>query len=266
MHKLLKMKNRVYVIGPGAIGKALANFLGWKGLEVQLVGKKNSPFVQLSEMGSGIYIICTKAYANEEIAIYLKEGPIILLQNGKGVEMPFTDFPEVYRAVIFATAQEGTFRAVSTSRLGVVKGSARRAIELAELISTQEFPFVYEENINVLVWKKLIVNSAFNALCPLLEVDNGIFVRDDKALYWAKVIMEEGRLLAQKEGVMLSQEELMQSLLEISERSSGQLISTYQDILQGKPTEVEYINGSLSEGKLNHFLADLIRIKSCIKS
>jgi 2-dehydropantoate 2-reductase len=260
------MKNMVYVIGPGAIGKALANFLVLKGVEVQLVGRKNSPYLPLSGMGSGIYIVCTKAYANEEIALHLKVGPIILLQNGRGIERPFLDFPEVYRAVIFATAQEGTFRAVNTSRLGVIKGSSIRAKELAEMISTREFPFGFEENIDLLVWKKLIVNSAFNALCPLLEVDNGIFVRNEKAMYWATVIMEEGRALAEKEGVKLSIEELRQSLLEISERSAGQLISTYQDILQGKPTEVDFINGSLSEGKLNHFLADLIRIKSCIKS
>ena len=40
------------------------------------------------------------------------------------------------------------------------------------------FPFRTEEQIERKVWKKAILNAVFNSICPLLGIDNGIFVCD----------------------------------------------------------------------------------------
>ena len=86
----------------------------------------------------------------------------------------------------------------------------------------------------------------FNSICPLLDIDNGVFVRDAAARDLALEIIHECVTLTDRLnlglGLGLSENELMEQLLRISQGSSGQLISTLQDIKQGRPTEIAFLN------------------------
>ena len=82
----------------------------------------------------------------------------------------------------------------------------------------------------------------FNSVCPLLDIDNGIFVRDDAAKGLALEIIRECVTLTDRLNLGLGESELMEQLLRISQGSSGQLISTLQDIKQGRPTEIAFLN------------------------
>jgi 2-dehydropantoate 2-reductase len=99
-----------------------------------------------------------------------------------------------------------------------------------------------EKNIQPVIWKKAIINSVFNSICPLLETDNGVFHRDENVLAIARRVMAECIGIAAMEGISLSPDEVEESLLQISRSSDGQLISTYQDILNKRETEIETLN------------------------
>ncbi len=99
-----------------------------------------------------------------------------------------------------------------------------------------------EPNIQTIIWKKAIVNCVFNSICPLLEIDNGIFHRDKGVLRIANRVILECLDIAKDTGIYLETDEVIESLLLISKSSDGQLISTYQDILNKRKTEIETLN------------------------
>jgi len=96
------------------------------------------------------------------------------------------------------------------------------------------------------IWEKAIANSVFNSVCPLLEADNGIFHRNEAALAIARNIIAECVAIAALKGVALQAQNVENTLLRISRLSDGQLISTLQDIRNGRPTEIDTLNGAIA--------------------
>ncbi|HMQ29336.1 MAG TPA: 2-dehydropantoate 2-reductase [Chloroflexaceae bacterium] len=270
-------ENTIYVLGSGAIGFPLAAYLAHAGRSVVAVrtsrgdiprgavtvtarsgDERVSASVETVSLAGlerldGLIVLATKAYANGDLARELgargARGPVVILQNGVGVERPFLEggFPEVYRCVLYITSQaasahEFTVRPVTASPIGVVRGDEAGLARCVEALHTPGFPFRAEARIEREVWKKAIINAVFNSVCPLLEVDNGVFARDEAALALAREVVGECVVLTDRLGLALGEGELLEQLLLISRRSDGQLISTLQDLRAGRPTEIESLN------------------------
>ena len=211
----------------------------------------------------GTVVVATKSYGNFALAEVLKdkvgEAPVVIMQNGLGVEEPFlrVGIGGVYRCVLFATSQYGRegeviFKPVTASQVGVVAGSREVLEEVVAGINTPVFPFASTEDIRTVVWSKTIANCVFNSVCPLLETDNGIFHRNEEALGLAKRMIAECVAVAELDGVRLSAEEVTGRLLLISKASDGQLISTLQDIRNGRPTEIDTLNFAVARVAAAH--------------
>jgi 2-dehydropantoate 2-reductase len=275
----MPVANKIYIVGAGAIGMSLAVNLirngrsvtavrtshrqdAWDPMNIAVQCNENPPVEASVEMVSlsrlenlpdGIIVITAKATANRLIASELKQKkanlPVIILQNGIGVESPFIEsgFPDIYRCVLYATSQEQEenyfrFRSVAASPIGAVQGAGRELQKIVEQLNTSNFQFRAEERITEETWKKTIMNSVFNSVCPLLQVDNGIFYRDQRAADIAVEMVRETLEVTKRLGLDLNEKGLMEQLLRISQRSDGQLISTLQDLLNGNETEIEFMN------------------------
>ncbi|MBN8820748.1 MULTISPECIES: ketopantoate reductase family protein [unclassified Spirosoma] len=273
------MNNPIYIIGVGAIGMTLAVLLKQAGKDVTLIrGRQGSPAEtdeasitvdsidgtslsatvpvrSLEEMNAlnGPVLLTSKSFGNRELAQRLNgktgQSPLVLLQNGLGVEDPFLEagFPRLYRCVLLATSQVQApyvvrYKPVAASPVGVVRGHETELSELVATLTTPQFPFRAEVAIQQAIWEKVITNCVFNAICPLLDVDNGIFYRNESALALAREVIDECLAVAKKVGVGLDRAEVEQRLLQISQRSEGQLISTLVDINQGRETEIDSLN------------------------
>jgi 2-dehydropantoate 2-reductase len=269
--------NNVYIVGAGAIGKTLAAALAASERKVQLIRGStddgNSYEKHISVQGSeqhfdanvvvsssinhpvidGVVVFANKSYGNEALAeafaSRLRKLPIVIMQNGLGVEDAFLrrGYEQVYRCVLFATSQNNhddtiTFKPVAHSAIGAIKGSINQLTAVVNLLHTSFFPFRSETNIQPIIWKKAIANCVFNSVCPVLETDNGIFHRNDHAWRIAQRIINECVAIAVEKGISLSSEEVEASLLQISKRSEGQIISTLQDIRNKRPTEIDTLN------------------------
>lgn len=269
------MSNTIYVIGAGAIGKALAVSLVTAGKNCVLVRAtvadgdpgiesvallvndeqrvaqqiETYPLLYLKKF-QGPVIIASKSYGNEFLAESLRprtnDFPIVLLQNGLGVERPFLQrqYPHLMRGVLFITSQlvDGCIRLkpVSPSLIGTVRGED--AGHVVNLLHTTTFPFEVTGDLPRQVWKKAIANIVFNSVCPLIETDNGIFCRSEPARALAQVLIDECTAVAHRSGIALSADELMSTVMIISRASDGQLISTLQDIKARRPTEIDTLN------------------------
>ena len=268
---------KIFILGSGAIGFPLAAYLSDAGRSVVAVrtSREDIPHgiitvsiqngdnqisvpvetISLSKLPNldGLIVIATKAYANKAVALALKgkaaTGPIVIMQNGVGVEKPFLDahFAPIYRCILYVTGQTTseygfTFRPVTSSPIGIVNGEETDLTKCVEILSTEGFPFHSEANIQREIWKKAIINSVFNSICPLLDVDNGIFARDEETANLARDVVRESVMLTDRLDMRLSESELMEQIMLVSKRSNGQLISTLQDINVGRETEIEYLN------------------------
>ncbi|MEJ7691748.1 ketopantoate reductase C-terminal domain-containing protein [Daejeonella sp.] len=276
----MKGLETIYIIGAGAIGKALAVFLTHQGKDVillrgstdyipayleditiELSGKRSiRETIRVSSISNfgvltGLVVLTSKSFGNIRLAALLKEkvpvSPIVILQNG--LEQPFVDqgFLQIYRCVLFATSQPGSkdsfrFKPVSASPIGIIKGDATALNDIVQKLNTTRFEFRTEFNIQPLIWTKAILNSIFNSVCPLLETDNGIFHREPAALNIAKRVIAECLPIAECRGIFLNATAVLNTLLQISKSSDGQLISTYQDIRHKKRTEIETLNFAIT--------------------
>jgi len=267
----------VYIIGAGAIGKVLAVCLSNDGKKVVLLRgsvdngethreniRVTLPLPEIIEAEvtidtlsnyhslEGLVVLCNKSYGNAALADALKHkighSPLVLLQNGLGVEQAFMGFPAVYRCVLFATSQPVSdtklnFKPVAVSPIGRISGGDETSLgHIASLLNTPYFGFKAERDIQPVIWKKAIINSVFNSVCPLLDTDNGIFHRNPQALQIAESLVAECLCVAGEQGVNLNLAEVMSSLLLISRSSDGQFISTLQDIRNHRPTEIATLN------------------------
>lgn len=274
----MKAEQTIYIIGAGAIGKALAVFLKMAGKQVIILrgsiddgsivtehfcvetadGTVYQADIEIATLSTfdvldGIVVLASKSFGNENLAAALKSktgpSPVVLLQNGLGVERSFitNGFTEVYRCVLFVTSQAintGTirFKPVTICPVGIGVGNEDTLNYIVGELSTPHFEFKAEENIQQVIWKKAIANCVFNSVCPLLDADNGIFYRNSAALQIARTVISECTAIAKLKGVLINTDEVEQSLLKISRSSDGQLISTLQDINHKRRTEIDTLN------------------------
>lgn len=272
------MENKIYIIGAGAVGKALAVFLKLEGKNVCIIrgSVDNTPAqmetisiqmdegitlkadLEVSSLSShvkfdGILVITSKSFGNEYLAKTLSERafnqPIVLLQNGLGVESAFENkgFLDVHRCVLFTTCQVMgdnlvRFKPVAESLIGKINGKLDSLNHITNQLNNPIFKFRVEENIQPIIWKKAIANCVFNSICPLLDTDNGIFLRNVAVMNLGQSVIKECVNIANISGVDISENEVIESVKMISKMSDGQLISTLQDINNRRPTEIETLN------------------------
>lgn len=299
---------KIYIIGAGTIGKALAVCLKLNGKDVQLIrgstddgrtytekikvdligGSELVSEIQFSSLSNfkeldGLIVLTNKSFGNKALSEKLRKkakgSPIVLLQNGLGVAQPFieNDFQDIYRCVLFVTSQnisknEIRYKAVADSPIGIVQQNNSQLETIVIELDTPNFSFASEGNIQRVVWKKTIANCVFNSICPLLEVDNGIFHRDPSVFALAKRIIKECVHISKAMGIDLEVTEIEKQVLMISQLSDGQFISTLQDIRNKKETEIDTLNleiyrlaKTLSMAHLvpeTKVLGDLIKLKS----
>jgi 2-dehydropantoate 2-reductase len=269
-------KETIYILGSGAVGFPLAAYLTNAGRHVVAVrtslndvpkttidvtvqdatSRVTAPIetISLSNLArlDGTLVITTKSYTNQAIADLLKErgatGSLVIMQNGVGVERPFLEagFAAVCRCVLYVTSQpisefHFSFHPITASPIGIIQGPETQLTKCVEQLTTDAFPFRAETNIQKEIWKKAIINSVFNSICPLLDVDNNVFARDEATANLARQLVKECITLTDRLNIALSESEVMQQIMRIS-TGSKQLISTLQDIRNGRQTEIESLN------------------------
>ncbi|SFG55707.1 ketopantoate reductase family protein [Sporolactobacillus nakayamae] len=126
------------------------------------------------------------------------------------------------------------------------------------------------------LWSKLLMNSVINTLCTLMDITMGEYVAYSGADDLSSRLIDEGYAAGLADGVnfMQSREEMLQ----IIDHESSQVNplhhpSMYQDMVNSRPTEVDYINGYIVktakkhglEAKNHEMLVDLLHLAESAK-
>jgi 2-dehydropantoate 2-reductase len=228
-----------------------------------------------------LVIVMVKAYDTQSaiaaISSVLKpDGAVLTLQNGVG---NYELLEESFKGrVLLGTTTVGAMvddkgeyihTGFGDTLLGEADGSvSSRAKDAARLIDRARLGSAYAtDNAMGSVWSKLILNCAINAPGALLRVRNGDIPMSEHGKRLIHEIVEECLLVIERKGVKLVFEDPESKVLAVCRSTSENINSMFQDIIAGRRTEVDFINGAVAvegealgaQAKVNETMANMIK-------
>ncbi len=181
---------------------------------------------------------------------------IISLQNGMGnMELLAERFPaeRLFAGVTYQGAYEISPGNIVHTGSGptylapMAAGREDAARTYASLLAASGIPAeaVPHQQLEHLLWQKLLVNAAINPLSAIYRVCNGALVEDETMRQEMMELAREGVAIAQAKGIDIEFEELWQSIEETCRNTAENHSSMLVDVERGRNTEIELINGGI---------------------
>jgi 2-dehydropantoate 2-reductase len=295
----------IAVVGAGAVGGYFGGLLARAGAPVTMIGRpafvaavnKNGLLLDTLQFqenvrvpastelstaaGAEIILFCVKTPDNaataRQLAPVLAPGALVVsLQNGvDNVEQirAATNL-EVLPAVVYVAAsvpEPGKIKHVGRGDLALGPRSEKTE-RLAQIFTRAGIPCRISDNIAGELWTKLLWNCALNAISALGRVKYGQIAASGDARRVVQSLVEEVFAVATAAGIHLAGVEdtsaAFAGACKIATQMSGALSSTAQDMLRGKRTEIDSLNGYISRRgeelcvptPVNHALYTMIKL------
>lgn len=273
---------RVTMIGRPAFVEAVnKNGLFMDTLQFQETVRVRASTEISAAAGADIVLFCVKTTDNaataKELAPLLAPGALVVsFQNG-------VDNVEQIRAAAKLEALPAVvYIGVSVPEPGKIKHAGRgdlvfgpktdKTARLAAVFERAGVPCRISENIAGELWTKLIWNSALNAISALGRVKYGQIAASSDARQVVRSLVEEIWAVASAAGIRFPDlqdvDAAFAGACKIASQIPGALSSTAQDILRGKRTEIDSLNGYISRRgtelgvptPVNHALYTMIKL------
>lgn len=124
------------------------------------------------------------------------------------------------------------------------------------------------DNIKGLIWDKLLINVAAGALCGITRLPYGPLYEEDYIKDVAVAVIQEGIQVAKAAGVVLKSEDPQYPWVAASEGLPGTFkTSILQSLELKRPTEIDFINGSIVEWGKKYGIATPVNqtLVACVK-
>jgi 2-dehydropantoate 2-reductase len=296
---------RVAVVGTGAVGGYFGGLLARAGAPVVMIGRRDfaasvardglvldtlhfhaTVHVQTSTemsaaLGAEMILFCVKSTDNAEAARQLvpflsADAVLISLQNG------VDNVEQIYAATSRAALRAVVYVAASRPQPNVIKHVGRGDLVLgppgdvtnavAAIFGRANIPCRVSDNIEGEMWVKLIWNCALNAVSALGRARYGQIVASPAACKLVENVVAEVLAVAHAAGVTLPGVENVKAALagalKIATQMPEAFSSTAQDVMRGKRTEIDSLNGYITRRgaelgvptPINHALFALIKL------
>ena len=265
---------KVAVMGAGAIGCYYGGMLARAGCEVTLVGRRQhveairrsglriqtnafdeSVAVRAAEDASGLkgaelVLFSVKSPDTErtgaEMAAHLeRNAAIVTLQNGvdNAERLAAVLKREVIPAVVYvATEMAGPGHVRHHGRGELVIGPSDKSTDIQATFAKAGVPVEISDNVIGVLWGKLVVNCAYNALSAIAQLPYGILVKGQGIPEVQDQVVNECLAVARASGITIPGD-LHVGVHKLAQTMAGQYSSTAQDLARGKPTEIDHLNG-----------------------
>jgi 2-dehydropantoate 2-reductase len=195
----------------------------------------------------------TEAVARRFAALASPDAIAVTVQNGLGNEAILKSHFGPERTAAGVTAQGATFLGP-----GQVRHAGRgpthvcmsdrnngRLAPLVEALNRAGLETHLEEEIENLIWSKLIINVGINALTALVGVPNGQLLGSEATAGLLGELVEEAVKVARALGVRLAYEDPLARVREVAELTGKNRSSMLQDFDNRRATEIDFINGAV---------------------
>ena len=273
---------RIAVVGAGAVGGYFGGMLARAGAPVVMIGhqafaeavRKNGLLLDTLQFketvrveasteleavrGAELILFCVKTTDTDSTARALapllsSSATVVSLQNG-------VDNAEKIRAVGIDALSAVVYVAASVPEPAHVKHVGRgdlvvgprnaRTETFAALFGKASVACRISDNIDGELWTKLIWNCALNAISALGRARYGQIAASEDARKVVETVVNEVLAVARAARIQLPGVETPQDglagALKIATQMSGAISSTGQDLMRGKRTEIDSLNGYIS--------------------
>ncbi|MFP3870661.1 MAG: ketopantoate reductase family protein [Syntrophobacteria bacterium] len=226
------------------------------------------------EVGSAeILILCVKAGDTSEAAGRLQgavssQSHILTLQNGLGNIEKLGELFGSDRVFAGVTSHGATLLEVGNVRhagygeiwmgkageAGPQPASETRLQDLAASLNRAGLQAHIVDDIQLLVWRKLVINVGINALTAVLGVPNGELVAVSECRKVIHRAVTEAVDVAQLCGISLRSSDEIERVEEVCRSTAANISSMLQDIRRQKNTEIDQINGAVVRIAAGHDL------------
>ncbi|TXT63531.1 MAG: 2-dehydropantoate 2-reductase [Promethearchaeota archaeon] len=94
-------------------------------------------------------------------------------------------------------------------------------------------------------WEKIFVNIGINAFGALTRLKNGELINSEKLRNLIRDAIEEALKIARQRNINLSKKNYIDVCFDVARNTKDNLNSMLQDIIKGKKTEIDFINGRI---------------------
>jgi 2-dehydropantoate 2-reductase len=292
------------IVGPGAMGCLFAARLHAAGFDVTLydynstragiINKKGISvegvsgnyraavpvITEMSGIDPDMVLICVKSNKTRNAAESLRDripekALFATLQNGLGNVETLREILGENRIIGGVTSEGATsldtgkirHAGAGSTVFGPEKEFGKRLEELVAAFNKSGFSTTSSDNVDDLIWGKLIVNVGINALTAIIGLKNGRLPEYEGSLAIMKEAVAEAVAVSKAKKINSAFDDPFEKVLEVCRNTAGNIASMLQDVLNKRPTEVDYINGAIcKEGQkagiptpVNRTLTDLVR-------
>ena len=275
------MTQSILIIGTGALACLFAARLSHGGFPITMMGTWVEALAAFRSRGVGLVregcdtpdffpvnvintentdsrfnyaILLTKSHqssdAMKRALPFLADGAVILsLQNGLIARKELEKISVGIRPLLGITTcgaeviQPGVARHNGGSLIRIMKKP--EADDLAGFLRESGFTVSLEEKIDQVIWEKAILNSSVNPVGALTGKRNGELLGLPGTLQVMDDLLGEACLVAESEGYAVCVDEMKTRLRQVMRETQSNRCSMLQDVLNGRKTEIEAINGEI---------------------
>ncbi|MFW9970890.1 MAG: ketopantoate reductase family protein [Candidatus Odinarchaeota archaeon] len=214
--------------------------------------------------------LTTKTYDSEEVIVQYNKiinasRWLVILQNGIGNEdilLPYSKKSKIMRIVTSTGAfLEKPGHVINTGE-GITKigfpflneinseKQMRKEAELdinllKDLLNLANLETIIVEDIISECWEKVIVNIGINALGALTRLPNGKLLENNGLKNIMGELIKEVLEVARLKKIQLPKKDYVGITLDVAKKTAENKNSMLQDILNKKPTEIDFMNGRI---------------------
>jgi 2-dehydropantoate 2-reductase len=197
-----------------------------------------------------LVLCCVKSGDSEtvagQLAPHLAPDTIVLsLQNGvdNAARLQAALKQRVIPTVVYVgTEMAGPGHVRHHGRGELVLGAAPESAELAALLSAAGIPATVSENVAGELWAKLILNCAYNALSAITRLPYGVLRPLSGVEAVMRDVVAECLAVANAAGVTVPGD-AWEAVERIARSVPRQYSSTAQDVMRGRRSEIDHLNG-----------------------
>ena len=204
--------------------------------------------------GSKFALVLVKSWQTGRAARQLArclhpDGLALTLQNGLGNAATLAEILGADRVAQGVTTTGATLLSSGRVRPG---GKGTISVEtnprlkpLLAMLRTANFQLELVDDVQTLIWTKLVVNAAINPLTAALKMTNGEILTRPSAQQLSADLAREVAAVAKAIGIDLSHIDPVAISEQVARNTSENYSSMVQDILRGAPTEIDAICGQV---------------------
>jgi 2-dehydropantoate 2-reductase len=274
---------KIAIIGAGAMGCIYGGHLSLNNevllvdTNSEIVNKINNNGLKISENNSENYYYpkaCTNTKNEGEMDLLIlfvkamysevaltqnknligKNTFLMTLQNGSGHEDVLKKFAPLENIIIGTTSDNGAILGKGQVRRGgqgktdigmLIKGNQQFINRVKTSFDSCGFTTTIHENIQQLIWDKLLRNVSLSAVTGALQCNIGYVYENKNAWILVNQLLKEAIVVAHKLGLKADEEKILGQIKNTAINSKNGVTSICADIRNGRKTEVDTITGSV---------------------